>query len=125
MKKPLFSFLALVLLAHHASAADEFMTGDEMKALLAADKTINLGGAGEGYAGTLLLKADGTGAGTAKTDSGDVITLDGTWVIKKNTFCRKWKALDKGKEVCEAWKKIGENRVEVQVKKKKAGINWW
>ena len=96
-----------------------------MKALLASDKTINLGGKGEDYAGTLLLKADGTGAGTAKTDSGDMITLDGTWVIKKNTFCRKWKALDKGKEVCEAWKKIGENRVEVQVKKKKVGINWW
>ena len=37
-----------------------------MKALLAADKTINLGGAGEGYAGTLLLKADGTGAGTPR-----------------------------------------------------------
>ena len=70
MKKSLFSFLALLLLAHPVSAADEFMTGDEMKALLTADKTINLGGDGEGYAGTLLLKADGTGAGVLQLRPG-------------------------------------------------------
>ena len=101
------------------------MTGEELKALFAADKTINLGGPGEGYAGTLTIKVDGTGAGEAKTDGGKVIALEGTWHIKKDNFCRKWKDLDKGKEVCEAWKKTGDNRVEVQVKKKKIGVNSW
>jgi hypothetical protein len=125
MKQYLIPTLFCLSITEPVFSKDVFMTGDEFKAFLASDKTIYLGGKGEGYAGTLLLSADGTGRGEVKTDAGDEIKLAGTWVIKKNTFCRTWKDIDKGKEVCETWKKIGENRVEVQVKKKKIGLNWW
>jgi hypothetical protein len=125
MKRFLFSASVCILVTQPVFSKDVFMTGEEMRTLLAVDKTINLGGKGEGYAGTLVLNADGSGHGQAKTDGGDIITLVGSWFIKNNTFCRTWKGRDKGKEVCEAWKKIGENRVEVQLKKKKIGVNWW
>ena len=125
MKSIFLVFSILLLATFPTAAADVFMTGDELRALFTADKTINLGGPGEGYAGTLTIKADGTGAGEAKTDDGKVIALEGTWRIKRDSFCRKWKGLDKGKEVCEAWKKTADNRVEVQVKKKKTGVNSW
>jgi len=108
-----------------AMAADEFMTGAEITALIGEGKTINLGGKGEGYSGTLDLRADGTGSGSAKTDDGKTLVIEGTWKIKGNLFCRKWDGFDKGKTICESWKKIGENRVEVQLAKKKIGVNWW
>ena len=126
MKTVFLTFFVSMLATYPVAAAEDvFMTGEELKALFAADKTINLGGPEEGYTGTLMIKADGSGVGTAKTSGGKVIVLEGTWYVKKDNFCRKWKDLDKGKEVCEAWKKIGDNRVEVQVKKKKVGVNWW
>lgn len=105
-------------------AADEFMTGAELTALIGQGKTINLGGEGEGYAGTLEIKADGTASGLAKTDAGKKIVIKGTWKIEGDKFCRKWKGLDGGKEICETWRTIGNNKVEV-LKVEKLGVNWW
>jgi hypothetical protein len=58
-------------------AAGELMTGEELSA---NGKVINLGGPGEGYADT--------------------------WIFRKSRFCRTWKGLDQGKEVCQSWKTI-------------------
>jgi hypothetical protein len=55
------------------------MTGDELEALLGDDRTISLGSPDAGYAGELALKSDGTATGTAKTDKGEVIQIDGVW----------------------------------------------
>jgi len=116
--------LAFVLCAAPA-LAQEAMTGDELEALLGDDRTIGLGGPGAGYAGELSLKSDGTASGQAKTDAGKVIQLDGVWYIEGDKFCRTWKAVDPGKEVCETWIKDGENRVRVLVDGKEIGVNHW
>jgi hypothetical protein len=101
------------------------MTGAELTALLSAGKTIKLGGAGEGYAGTLTLHPDGTGSGTAKTDAGEEITLTGSWRIKDDTFCRKWEGRNEGKEICEVWVYTGPKKVNVLVEGEKIGVNSW
>jgi hypothetical protein len=123
----IFIPIALYMLAGSSVvvAADEYMTGAELTTLIGEGKTINLGGEGEGYAGTLEFRADGTASGSAKTDDGKTLVIEGTWKIKNNQFCRKWDGFDNAKTVCESWKKIGENRVEVQMAKKKIGVNWW
>jgi hypothetical protein len=123
-RTPLLATLLILAGATSVFAADELMTGAEFTTLIGSGKTINLGGQGEGYAGTLELKADGTGSGAAKTDAGKKVVIKGTWAIKDDRFCRKWKGLDGGKEVCEAWKKVGTNKVEV-LKVEKLGVNWW
>ena len=105
--------------------AQEAMTGDELEALLGDDRTIGLGGPGAGYAGELSLKSDGTATGSAKTDAGKVIQLDGVWYIEGGKFCRTWKAVDDGKEVCETWVKDGDNKVRVLVDGKEIGVNHW
>jgi len=116
--------LAFVLFAGPA-LAQEAMTGDELEALLGDDKTIGLGGPGAGYAGELALKSDGTASGSAKTDAGKVIQIDGVWYIEGGKFCRTWKAVDDGKEVCETWIKDGDNKVRVLVDGKEIGVNHW
>lgn len=122
--KYLLTGLFIVTGSFNVLAADEFMTGAELTALVGQGKTINLGGEGEGYSGTLEIKADGTASGSAKTDAGKKIVIKGTWAIEEGQFCRKWKGLDGGKKVCETWKKIGDNKVEV-LEIKKLGVNWW
>lgn len=82
-----------------AMAAGKKMKGAQLTALLSGGKTIKLGGPGEGYAGELTLSADGKGSGSAKTDAGAVIMIDGVWAIKGDKFCRMWTGLDGGKEV--------------------------
>jgi hypothetical protein len=116
--------LAFVLVAGSA-LAQEAMTGDELEALLGKDETISLGGPGAGYEGELAFKADGTATGTAKTDKGEVIQIDGVWYIEGNKFCRIWKGIDGGKEVCETWIKDGENKARVLVDGKEIGVNHW
>jgi hypothetical protein len=116
--------LVFVLLAGSA-LAQEAMTGDELEALLGDDRTISLGGPGAGYTGELALKSDGTATGTAKTDKGEVMQIDGLWYIEGNKFCRTWKSIDGGKEVCETWIKDGENKVRVLVDGKEIGTNHW
>ena len=109
-----------------AALADEAgMTGDQLTALLAGGKTIGLGGPGSGYDGELVLNADGTGSGQAKTAEGDELTLTGTWSIKGDQFCRAWKEFDDGAEVCETWVPDGENRVRVLVNGEEVGVNHW
>ena len=66
-----------------------------------------------------------TATGQAKTDAGEVIQLAGVWYIESDKFCRTWKAVDPGKEVCETWIKDGENKVRVLVDGKQIGINHW
>jgi hypothetical protein len=106
-----------------ASAAD--MTGEELTALLQNGKKITLGGKGMGYKGSLAVKADGTASGSAKPDNGDAIQLSGTWRIKGDKFCRKWKAVDGGKEVCETWRKEGNRKAAVFAGGKQIGMNSW
>lgn len=134
-------FAALVVMTMSvpfAMAADGDMTGEELTALLGAGKKINLGGDGEGYSGTLDIKGDGTASGSAQvlikddgTASGSTqvsektIPIDGTWTINQNRFCRKWREIDAGAEVCEVWNKIGNGRVVALVDGKKVGVNWW
>jgi len=121
-----WSCVMLCLTASYSAslAAGEFMTGAELTALVGQGKTINLGGEGTDYRGTLEIKADGTASGSAKTNTGKKIVIKGTWAIEGDQFCRKWKGLDGGKKVCETWKKIGDNKVEV-LEIKYIGVNWW
>jgi len=122
--KRLIVAMGLVLAGSSVGMADD-MTGAEIKALLAEGKTITLGGPGEGYQGKLTLNTDGTGKGSAKPDAGKAISISGKWKIKGNTFCRTWKGLDGGKEVCETWQKDGANRAIVMVGGTKVGVNSW
>lgn len=108
-----------------AEAAGKKMKGAELTELLSGGKTIQLGGPGEGYAGELTLSADGKGSGSAKTDDGTVIKLEGVWAIKGDKFCRTWADLDGGKEVCETWVITGKNKVDVMNGKKRLGVNHW
>lgn len=119
-------FFAVLFASSATFSQDGQMSGDELRALLSAGKEISLGGPGTGYSGSLMLDADGTGAGKAKTDDGKkTFTLNGTWSIKGNEFCRTWKELNKGEEVCESWVKTGDNQVDVLANGKKIGVNHW
>ncbi len=120
-----FAALAVMILSvPFAMAADGDMTGEELTTLVGAGKKINLGGDGEGYSGSLDIKGDGTASGSIQVP-GNTIPIDGTWTIVQNRFCRKWRAIDAGAEVCEVWNKVGDGRVAVMVNGKKAGVNWW
>jgi hypothetical protein len=116
--------LALTLMATPAFA-QEAMTGDELEGLLGNRKKIALGGPGAGYTGELTLKSDGTGSGAAKTDDGKMIDLVGVWYIEGNQFCRSWKNVDEGQEVCETWVKDGDNKARILVDGKQVGVNSW
>ena len=108
------------------AAADETMTGAQLTELLAAGKTIKLGGPGTGYSGELVLTPDGKGKGEAKTDDGkNTFVIEGTWEIKGDTLCRVWAALDDGKEVCETWVKTEPKKVKVKNGDKELGVNSW
>lgn len=124
MRKQIIGLTILLSLCTTTQAATA-MTGKELTALLSEGKLLMLGGPKEGYTGELTLAKDGTGHGEAKTTDGKVIKIDGTWRIKGNKFCRTWKALDGGKEVCETWNKVGEKSVRVMVGKNDVGLNSW
>lgn len=114
------------LAAMPAAAQDgPALTGAQLTELLSKGATLQLGGDGMGYKGTLALAADGTGEGGAKTDDGTEITLSGTWRIDGDRFCRTWAALDGGKEVCETWHATSANSVQVFVDGKMVGANSW
>ncbi|MCV3271515.1 hypothetical protein [Roseobacter sinensis] len=87
--------------------------------------TLKLGGEGHGYVGSLKLTNDGRGTGSAKTDSGRTINIDGTWAVKGDQFCRTWKDLDDGKEVCETWISTSPRSVDVYKGDQKLGVNSW
>jgi len=121
----IYALAFLVASVPHAGAADKALTGDELKALVSNGKNLILGGKGEGYSGKLSLNKDGTAKGKATPDGGKAFTIEGTWKIKGDTFCRKWADLDKGKEVCETWRVKSPTQVEVYVGKSKSGVNSW
>ena len=106
-------------------AAEKKMSGADLSALLADGHTVMLGGPGEGYSGELVLSRDGRGSGSAKTDGGTVIKIEGVWAIKGDKFCRTWAGLDDGKEICETWVLVGENKANIMNGKKKIGVNQW
>jgi hypothetical protein len=116
--------LALLLVTTPA-AAQEAMTGDELEALLGIGKTLTLGGPGAAYSGQVTLKSDGTGSGSAKTADGKDIEIGGVWYIQGNQFCRSWKNVDEGKEVCETWVKNGNNSARVLVDGKEISVASW
>jgi hypothetical protein len=125
MRNILSVAVAALLISGVAEAA-ETMTGKELTTLLGHGKNLILGGPGKGYAGGLSLSADGKGKGQIKLDSGDVIPIEGVWVIKKDRFCRTWKGgRDAGKQICESWVKTGPKSVEAMVGKKDLGTNSW
>lgn len=108
-----------------AMAAGKDMKEAELKSLLEGGKTLQLGGKGMGYTGSLDIAADGTASGAAQPDSGEKIVLKGKWRIKGNAFCRTWEGMDGGKEVCERWRLVEPNKVEVYVGKEMTGVNSW
>jgi len=118
--------IAVLFASSAAFSQDGQMSGDELKALLGAGKKISLGGPGTGYSGSLMLNADGTGAGKGKMDDGKKnFTITGTWAIKGDEFCRTWKEFGDGKNVCERWIKTGNNKVDVLFGETKIGVNHW
>ena len=117
-----FAFAALLALATPASAQD--MSGEDLQALLKNGLTLELGGPGEGYQGKLRLEADGTGAGSAVSDSGETFDITGTWTIEGDEFCRQWK-FDDYEKVCETWRRTGLRKAEVLVGGEKIGLNAW
>ena len=128
MKKIAATIAVLFLVganAPQALSAGNAMTAAQLDTLLKDGATITLGGKGEGYRGTLVLLKDGTAKGSAKTDQGNEIKIEGIWNIKGDKFCRTWKGMDKGKEVCETWRMRSSKEAEVYVGKKRAGLNSW
>lgn len=118
--------MGLCLLAASGASAAEKMSGKQLTALLKDGKEIMLGGPGKGCSGTLMVAADGTAKGEVKTDSGDVIAIEGKWAIKKDRFCRTWVGgRDPGKEICETWVKSGDRSVDVFKGKENIGTNSW
>lgn len=101
------------------------LANDDLKALLTGGKTLQLGGEGMGYSGTLTVSSNGTAKGAAKPDRGEEIAINGTWRIEDNRFCRTWETVDRGKEVCERWELVAPNKVEVYNGDKMIGINSW
>lgn len=108
-----------------ASAESRGLEQAQLEALLSGGRTVQLGGPGMGYAGTLELRADGTGRGQAKTDGGNTITIRGNWEIRDGKFCRTWAGLDGGATICETWVPVGANTVDVFNGGQKIGRNSW
>lgn len=108
-----------------AAEVGQPMSDAELTALLADGETIRLGGPGLGYAGSLDVRADGSATGSAKTDAGATIRIDGTWTVRDGKFCRTWTDLDGGKEVCETWVYTAPNAVEVRNGDAVIGVNAW
>ncbi|NEX47392.1 hypothetical protein G3572_14355 [Rhodobacter sp. ETT8] len=107
------------------SQSTKAMTAEQMAAMTSNGVTLTLGGPGMGYKGSLELTKDGKGKGSAVTDAGQKISISGTWRLNGNMFCRTWRDLDGGKEVCETWHPISSRSVEVYNGKSKLGVNSW
>lgn len=126
MNKCWFKILLLMGVATTGSIAQaKDLENEDFKALLTGGKTLQLGGEGMGYSGTLTVSSDGTAKGAAMPDGGREIVVNGTWRIEGNRFCRTWEAVDQGKEVCERWELVAPNKVEVYNGDKMIGTNSW
>lgn len=128
MRANIFAATALVAFALSLTAAsgeEKDMKESDLTALLEGGKTLQLGGKDMGYSGSLVLSADGTGKGSAKTDDGTEIVLEGKWRIRGDKFCRTWEAIDDGREVCERWRLVAPNSAEIYQGQEKVGLNSW
>lgn len=103
------------------------MTTAQLQQLTAKGAALKLGGEGQGYSGTLKLKKDGTGKGSAKTDAGQKINFSGKWYVENDRFCRTWTGdlPDSGQLVCEKWCLTSGRSVDVFNEKGKIGTNSW
>ena len=124
------SFFCAILALGLASAAPAYsksgaLSNSELMQLTENGISLILGGPDLGYTGKLKLTKDGKGRGSATTDAGDKIDIRGTWSIQGDQFCRIWKSLNDGKEVCETWVSTSDRSVDVYNGDKKIGKNSW
>lgn len=124
MKCVLTPVATALLVAAGASQAQElnYLSGDEIRALLAQPVTITL--VGPGHTGNVVLSPDGTGVGEATLKDGKKLDVSGTWEIDGDQFCRKWE-FNKPKRVCENWERVGERAVSVYIDDEFVGTNSW
>jgi len=127
MNRLLFQAACIALLfgAPSVALAQKGLTGAQLTQLTGKGITLTLGGAGQGYQGTLKLSANGKGKGSAVTDAGDKISIVGTWTIEGDQFCRAWKDLNEGQVVCETWVPTSAQSVDVYNGKERIGVNSW
>lgn len=124
------AFLLSIVLFYSATGASHAQSGkplssDQLVGLTENGLTLQLGGEGMGYKGSLKLSKNGKGKGSATLDNGNKITIAGTWAIKDGKFCRTWSDLDGGKEVCETWYPTSGRSVDVYNGSAKLGVNSW
>ena len=117
--------LSLMMASAVCAQSGKPLTGEQLAQLTQNGITLKLGGAGLGYSGSLKLSKNGKGKGSATTDAGDKVSIAGTWKIEDGKFCRIWKGLDEGQQVCETWYPASGNSVEVYNGKKRIGVNSW
>src|SRR5260370_34332177 len=84
--------LVIFILGGATAASSAVLSGNDLKAKI-VDKTCSWT-AGK-TSGTISFTADGVAKGTGQSGS-----LVGTWRIKGNRFCDKFKDRNKGKESC-------------------------
>ena len=122
--KTLILTIAFSALAAGASAQSGMSQAD-LEKLTRNGITLTLGGEGQGYSGSLKLNKNGKGRGSATLDNGNKINLQGAWVIRNGQFCRTWKGIDNGQEVCETWVLTSGRSVDVYNGDQKIGVNSW
>ena len=130
MIKLISSHCSLAVLAMFVAGAGHAQSGkpldnDQLVGLTKNGITLQLGGEGTGYTGSLKLSRNGKGKGSATMDDGNKISIVGTWAIKDGKFCRTWSDLDGGKEVCEHWYPTSGRSVDVYNGNAKLGVNSW
>ena len=106
-----------------ASRNGQWMTGEELTALLSDGELLGLGGKGTDYKGKAKFEANGKASGSVTFANGDVFSFKGTWEIRENQLCRVWVG-DEG-EVCEKWKRTGKKSSDVFADGNKIGRNYW
>lgn len=120
------AFSVSMLLAGAAFAqTGKPLTNEQLTQLTANGITLQLGGPGQGYTGTLKLTKNGKGKGSAVTDAGDKLTLTGTWSIEDGKFCRSWAEFNGGQKVCETWYLMSSRSVDVYNGSERLGVNSW
>ena len=125
MKRLLTFAFAASIAAGTALAQGKPMTQGQLEQLTGNGVKLQLGGPGEGYSGELILTADGRGSGAVTTDSGNKLTLTGTYEIRNGQFCRKWVEFNDGAEACETWLLTTGNSATVMFNGEKIGVNSW
>jgi hypothetical protein len=113
---------AKILAAQEVSRVGQFMTGDELHALMDDGETFGLGGRGYDYKGSVNFGSNGRLSGSVKLANGEIVTFKGDWEIKGNQLCRTW---DRESEVCEDWRRQSKKSAIVFVDGRELGRNYW